>query len=106
MSFICRYQIVLDVTSITVHKPTLWAIRISQVTPLNASQSKMRRIKTQLAFVRCPLYTQTHIFHILLYKVKHQVKTSSLLVLCHHLAFWVENPLTPDKTKFLQCTGV
>lgn len=53
MSFIYRYQIVLDDTSITVYKPILWAIRIYPVTPLFMSQSEMRRIKTQLAPVRC-----------------------------------------------------
>lgn len=99
-SFICRYQIVLDDTSITVHKPTLWAIRISPVTPLYPSQSEMSGIKSQLASGRCcSLHRQPRIATV----SKRQVKT------LHHQQphiSWVENPLSPDNTKFLQLTGV
>lgn len=101
VSFICRYQIVLDDTSITIHKPALWAIRISPVTPLYISQSEMRGIKTQLAFVRwCPLYILAHMFHIFLRSIKHHGLRPFFLVR-HNLVFWVKNPLSPDENQIL-----
>lgn len=107
MSFICRYQIVLDDTSITVHKPTLWPIRISPVTPLYMSQSEMRRIKTQLAFVRCcSLCIQAHRFLYFLCRIKPQVKTFPIALLSQLGILSLKNPLSPDKTEFLQFTGV
>ncbi len=101
MSLICRYQIVLEDTSITIHKPVLWAIRISPVTPLCMSQSNM--IKTQIALERCcSRYIQAYISFV----GSNTRLRPFLLVSCHYQAFWVKNPLSPDKIKFLQFTGV
>lgn len=103
MSFICRHQIVLDDTSITIHKPTLWANKISPVTFLYMSQSEMRRIETQLAFVKCWSRTlPAHKFHTLFQSIAARLRPF-LLVYCHYFAFWVE---FPETAKTLRFTGV
>lgn len=81
MSSICRYQIVVDYTSITVYKPTLQAINLSPVTPLPVSDEEDKN-----SIISCKLRP--------LYMLVCSTTDSGT-----SFNFWV-------KTKFLEFTGV
>lgn len=69
LSFIRRYQIIVDNTSVTLVKPVLWAINMSPVTLLYISHLEMRGLKqkqnkNQLAFGKSwSIGTSSHILY-------------------------------------------